>query len=618
MNARFVVIVSLIAALLVLNTGAVFAQLSPTAPSGWDRSLFEAAAEAQTERPAAQPQIGPGVVIVVTTTNPAANPGDGFCSLIEAINNANADADTSGGDCPAGSGPDTVHLAAAATYALATVNNSTDGDNGLPSITSVIEVTGNGSIIERSLAGGTPAFRLLHVSPGASLTLNDLTLRNGLSSAGGQGGAIRNQGGTLVLNGCVVRDNRAVSSSGGAIYNRAGVSNASVLLVNSQVISNTADVSGGGLYTVASSNLTATLTISNSLVNYNRAIETAGGIRSTAVSGSSNYGNFVNVLSSEVSHNVTTNAAVMVGGGGIINNYAELLVADSTISHNRAETGSAFGGGLINTFGNAQIVRSAIIHNTAAAVSGPFPAGGGGVVNSDGAMVIANSTLSGNSAVGGSNGGALLATNFFGSTPSSVTIVNTTISQNNADAAGGAVAAFNFAGGQPITITFTNSIVSANTAGDARNCTAVTAASILSNDYNLEDLNTCSFGQPNDLVNTAPLLGVLQNNGGPTQTHALLPGSPAIDTGNNSVCSQPPVSGVDQRGVGRPVGSTCDRGAYEAEAPTAVELARLAAHRSNVMTVWPTIVLLALMAAVSLGLWTRRRGLVNDTKERRI
>jgi len=62
-----------------------------------------------------------------------------------------------------------------------------------------------------------------------------------------------------------------------------------------------------------------------------------------------------------------------------------------------------------------------------------------------------------------------------------------------------------------------------------------------------------------------PLLGPLANNGGSTLTHALLPGSPAIDAGDPAVCAAAPVNNLDHRGVARPQGSACDIGAVEAD-----------------------------------------------------
>jgi hypothetical protein len=86
--------------------------------------------------------------------------------------------------------------------------------------------------------------------------------------------------------------------------------------------------------------------------------------------------------------------------------------------------------------------------------------------------------------------------------------------------------------------------------------------------YNLSSDNTCNFNNTGDLNNADPLLGPLQNNGGPTQTEALLPGSPALDAGNPSGCTdgQGHLLKTDQRGKPRhdkEDAGGCDMGAYE-------------------------------------------------------
>jgi hypothetical protein len=93
---------------------------------------------------------------------------------------------------------------------------------------------------------------------------------------------------------------------------------------------------------------------------------------------------------------------------------------------------------------------------------------------------------------------------------------------------------------------------------------------VTSNGYNLSGDGTCNSSKAGDLNNHDPLLGPLQNNGGPTETMALLPGSPAIDGGNPSGCTdgQGHLLTTDQRGMPRPdkedsVG--CDMGAYESQ-----------------------------------------------------
>ena len=111
------------------------------------------------------------------------------------------------------------------------------------------------------------------------------------------------------------------------------------------------------------------------------------------------------------------------------------------------------------------------------------------------------------------------------------------------------------------TATLQNTIVANNSAGNCFN-------SVTSNGYNLSSDGSCDFDGPGDLNNTNPMLGPLQNNGGPTQTMALLPGSPAIDAGNPTGCTDNlgHLLKTDQRGDPRPnIEDTggCDMGAYE-------------------------------------------------------
>jgi hypothetical protein len=168
-----------------------------------------------------------------------------------------------------------------------------------------------------------------------------------------------------------------------------------------------------------------------------------------------------------------------------------------------------------------------------------------------GRMRINNSTISGNVAADRfvqTNGGGIYS---LGGT---LTINNTTISGNTANYSGG--------GGIWGSATLQNSIVANNPSGG--NC----SDTFTSNGYNLSSDSTCNFSGIGDLNNTDPMLGPLLNNGGPTGTMALLPGSPAIDSGNPAGCTDGEGHPLyhDQRGFPRPDKEDtggCDMGAYE-------------------------------------------------------
>jgi hypothetical protein len=156
----------------------------------------------------------------------------------------------------------TVNLKAGTTFDVKSVNNTTSGANGLPVIggTKAVDLTiaGNGDTIERV---GSKSFRLSDVAPGASLTINRVTLQQGLAS--GSGGAIYNQG-TLMVSGCTVS-----AFSGGGIANSGGK-----VTVRSSTLSGNATGSGGGIY-----NSGGRVTVSDSTLSRNGA-SSGGGIYS--------------------------------------------------------------------------------------------------------------------------------------------------------------------------------------------------------------------------------------------------------------------------------------------------------------------------------------------------
>ena len=174
----------------------------------------------------------------------------------------------------------------------------------------------------------------------------------------------------------------------------------------------------------------------------------------------------------------------------------------------------------------------------------------GGAIFNNAALNLSNSTLTGNAPSYGVDGlgGAIL--NSYSGT---LNLVNNTIAGNWASLGGGI---YNSG-----TLTLTNTIVADSSSG--ANCAGIEGG-IMDGGHNLEDADTCHFGAGGSLTNTNPRLGSAPNillyiNPLRVPTLALLPGSPAIDAGDDSVCPA-----TDERGVQRPFGLHCDIGAFEA------------------------------------------------------
>ncbi|MCX6854658.1 MAG: Ig-like domain-containing protein [Verrucomicrobia bacterium] len=213
------------------------------------------------------------------------------------------------------------------------------------------------------------------------------------------------------------------------------------------------------------------------------------------------------------------------GGGAIFNAGGGPMVSTTLTLDSCAITGSTadtFGGGILN-FATLIVLNSTISGNTANGAA----IGGGGIDNA-GAITINNSTLSGNSAPNAtSGGGALLNVG-----PAQIT--NTTITNNQAAFVAGGIAVGNFS------VTVANSIIAGNQNNAALPDVAGGNASFTSQGHNIIGnggaVTSFTNGVNGDIVGNGsvpmnPLLGTLANNGGPTQTHLLLNGSPAINAG---------------------------------------------------------------------------------------
>ncbi|MGI9264461.1 MAG: choice-of-anchor Q domain-containing protein, partial [Gammaproteobacteria bacterium] len=233
--------------------------------------------------------------------------------------------------------------------------------------------------------------------------------------------------------------------------------------------------------------------------------------------------------------NVTfeNNEASEQRGGAIDNAFAVAHITDSTFHNNIA---SDWGGAIDNGFGEAYIERSAFHNNRA-------PQFSGGIDNDAGILRVTNSTFTDNQS---NLGGAVW-------TSGDASFLNTTIVDNTENA--GQWGVVNDAG----VVSFENTIMSNAPGLDCNTTSGVTTVG-----RNIESRTSCGFTGTGDMQNTDPLVGPLQDNGGPTLTMALLQGSPAIDTGANARCPD-----TDQRGEVRPIdgngdgSALCDIGAYE-------------------------------------------------------
>lgn len=190
---------------------------------------------------------------------------------------------------------------------------------------------------------------------------------------------------------------------------------------------------------------------------------------------------------------------------------------------------------------------------------------GGGIFNAVGQLYLTNSTVSGNVAdFGGAStspGGGIYNGSIFGG---NVILTNSTIANNRAAGLGGGIRHDNLG-----TVTIRNSIIAGNTSYIS---SVDVSGTIVSQGVNLIGNATGSSGWiAADLLNQNPRLAPLGNNGGPTLTHALMPNSPAINAGSNSVARDPATNVeliYDQRGFARFIGGTpgigtVDIGAYE-------------------------------------------------------
>ena len=320
------------------------------------------------------------------------------------------------------------------------------------------------------------------------------------------------------------------------------------------------DTGGGAVL-----NNLATLTINDSTLSGHSGTNSQGGGAIHANGGTTTINN------STLHSNQAGNSG---GGGGIYaNNSATVNVTDSTIRNNTAANTS--GGGIRLNFTGTNVLNL-----TGSTVNNNSANGGGGIAHGSGSATITNSTISANTSQ--NNGGGIDAAS------ATFNLNNVTVTGNTAGAGGGG-------GGGGVysnaTLNLNRSVISGNfgPTGYDSGYELVGNGTENANNYNVfgrsditnnrafafsftpgaSDVTATSNGtQPTALASI--LNTSLGNNGGPTNTHALVAGSPAVDRAPSAACTPAPVDGIDQRGLPRNVdgnasagANECDTGAYE-------------------------------------------------------
>lgn len=487
--------------------------------------------------------------------NSTADPGSGGCTpsectLREAINSA---------------GSTEITFAAGVSGPIALALPAAGGGQLVINKKLRIDGPSDGIVIRRRSTD--PEFRLLRVGASGEVFLTNLTFQNGRLT-GRAGGGIASDG---TLDMVFVRVENSSAEQGGGIYN-----NGPLTLISCTVSGNSATF-GGGIDNHGPLHLVHSTISGNSgggIYNHdNQTLQIGAGstVGPNSGVGLRNNGGTLRVSNSTISGNDNGGISQFRGmatllrvrvinnssreGGGINLFNGEMTIRSSTIARNSAQRG----GGISNQDGSTMSIRGTAIFNNSATGEG------GGIANTalgfgrlSTSLTILNSTISGNSAP---SGGGIFNDDHVDEAEADVELTNSTVANNSATQGGGGIDLN--AGG----LTLINSLVARNRAPmgpDVRR--GPEGASILARFNLIGDGSGSGISNTNgNQVGTSgspidPRIGPLADNGGPSRTHALLAGSPAIDAASQADC--PP---RDQRGVMRPQGSGCDIGSYERE-----------------------------------------------------
>ncbi len=421
----------------------------------------------------------------------------------------------------------------------ATPTDCTTPVAGSCSLRDALNAAVDGDVIDATTISGAIALNSGNLYTDDAITLRGPGSSNLTVDAGGSSRVLYANGssGTTTISGMTFTNGDGGSDAGGAMVFYCGGSGSLVLDDVTMTNSTTTDYGGGlGFYEGCSS---VDATITNSTFTGN----TAGG-----GGGISFYqGHDLTIVNTTVAGN----SALYDGGGVLFYGGNDLTIRNSTISGNNTTDSSGDGGGLYTyASGTTTIDNSTIADNHALGY-------GGGVAVNGGDLVMIQSTVSGNTAVGLGDG-LYLNSNASSASGKADTQTRTHVNPHHPAATAKDVGAQD-AGSAALTGT----IVSGNPGTDIDSQSgAVTSTSSLIGTVGAGIALTDAGGTQTGITN--PGLGALANNGGPTQTMALLAGSPALDKGPNPV---PSFTGnaFDQRGAGYPrvVNGIVDVGAYE-------------------------------------------------------
>jgi CSLREA domain-containing protein len=476
----------------------------------------------------------------------------GSCSLRQAISLSNI--------CP---GVQTIEIPGEWRYYLTTTGAGEDRNlSGDLDITDSVDIVGGHSPI----LDGNHSDRIFDVHAGATVNLTGLLLTNGYTRdggairnagilnvhnctieenfawddtlhEGGQGGGILSTGESLTVDGTMLTGNGASQGGGIAVVPSDLALSPSLVLTYSTLSGNLAD-QGAGLYLPAYGLDFAVATLAHFHIDGNETFPAPLGIGDGMGGGIWNAANLT-LNQGEI----TGNHAVYTGGG--IYNIGQITADQVVLQNNRAPSGSAIYTERVTTtrpdeFGVANFSRSAIVNNWNAdpLVASPLPGdihNDGVIKNMQGDLSLNNTTVGRNMGNGIGNYGGNLQINF------------STITENDRYQLGGDAAS---------RTTVANSIVSDRF---YIACVFDDPSTVTSNGFNIDSSDECNFHNSTDRTATDPLLLPLATVAG-TSVYPLASGSPALDSADPAHCS-----GTDQRGVTRPQGPACDRGAYEVE-----------------------------------------------------